>query len=234
MTILFVQSASNSSTTGSTLTITLGSNTTMGNCLVVASLGNDVSANPTITGITLGLAAGNFAHLVSAGTAGTTASINEIWADPNCAGGQTSVVITYSANVNGGLCAWVYEFSGIVTSSPLDQSSTNFTTTTNATFTSNTTGTTTQANELWFGAVDGRSTTITGPASPWINSTQITQNNRDLMAGYQIVSSTGTATYSGSYSPNSFSEASVVTLKGSGVAAAAAPVPYLSQYSGMF
>src|SRR5262249_17480804 len=36
---------------------------------------------------------------------------------------------------------------------------------------------------------------------------------KTLMAGYQIVSSTGTATYSGSYSPNSYEEAAVVTLK---------------------
>lgn len=225
--VAFVQSASGSATSGSTVTITLGSNTTAGNCLVVASNGNNSAANPTITGITLGGAAGNFAQLVSAGTVNTSADILEIWADPNCTGGQTSVVVTYSSALTVGI-VWVYEFSGIVTASPLDKSSTHFTTTQNATFDSGTTATTSQAVELWFGAVCGRSTTITGPASPWINSSQITVSNHDLVAGYQIVSSTGTADYSGSYSPNSFEESAVVTLKGT---AAAAPSGQLQPWA---
>lgn len=214
--VAFVQSASNTAAGGTTVTVTLSGNTGAGNCLVVATQGS-AGANPAVSGITLGGAAGNFAQLVSAGTAGTTESILEIWADPNCAGGQTSVVVTWAATLTAG-CVWVYEFSGIATASILDKSSTHFTTTTNATWDSGTTATTTQAVELWFGAACGRSTTITGPSSPWNNSTQISNTNRDLLVGYQIVSATGTADYSGSYSPNSFEESAVVTLKGTAAA----------------
>lgn len=200
----------------SSVTVTLGTATTAGNCLIVAATGADIGTNKAVTGVTLGGAAGNFAALVaSVGTGGTTAAFLDLWADPNCAGGQTSVAITWSGVNSHGVAAFVYEFSGLAAASILDQSSTNFTTSTNPTFSSGTTATTTQASELWFGAVGGFNTTITGPSSPWVNSSQIATGDgtRDLMAGYRIVSATGTASYAGSYSPNSFEESAVVALK---------------------
>lgn len=235
MTIAFVQSASNTGT-GTTITVTLSGNTTASNCLVVGSIASG-GTNPTITGITLGGAAGNFSAMTTvpgAGDTTTSAGLVEIWADPNCAGGQTSVVVTYSAASASGGAVWVYEFSGMASSSILDKRSMAFTTSTQATFNSGTTGTTTQASELWFGAAGGFNTTITGPASPWVNSSMLTSNNKNLIVGYDIVSSTGTAVYSGTYSPNSFEEAAVVTLLGAAAGPAAQPIPYLSQYNGMF
>lgn len=211
--VAFVQSANNSGTNGSTVTVTLGSATTAGNCLVVATQGADSSVNQAVSGITLGGSAGNFAALVSPiGTAGTTAGIVDMWADPNCAGGQTSVVVTWAGNNSHEIQVFVYEFSGLATSSLLDKSSTNFTTSPGGTWTSNATATTTQAVELWFGAVGSLNGTTTGPSSPWINSSQLGATGRTLLVGYQITSSTGTATYSGTFSVSQFSEVGVVTL----------------------
>lgn len=208
--VAIVQSASNTGT-GSSITITLGAGTTAADCVLSASIASG-SSNPTVTGITLGGAADHWAHLVSAGDTGTSAGLVETWADPACAAGQTSVVISFSAASANGGCAFAYEASGLGLSNILDQSASAFTTTTQATFSSGTTPATAQASELWFGAVGGFSTTITGPGAPWVNSTQINSGSKNFMVGYQVVSAVGTATYSGSYSPNSFEEASVVTL----------------------
>lgn len=234
--VLFVQAASNSGVNVSAVTVTLGAGTTGTNGLVTAASGSDSTTNPHVTGITLGGAADHFGALVSPiGTAGGTAAIIDLWADPNCAGGQTSVVVTWSGTGSHEEQAFVYEFSGLLNTnaaaSLLDKSSTNFTTTTNATFTSNATATTTQASELWFGAAGGFQTAITGPSSPWVNSSQLgSTSTRSLMAGYQIVSSTGTATYSGSYSPNSFSEAGVVALFAAAATAVSGTVQPLATF----
>ena len=221
--VAFVQSASSTSIVGATVTVTLSA-TTAGNCLVVASEASQGAANPTITGITLGGAADHFAQLAIVGDPTASVAFVEIWADPNCAGGQTSVVVTYSVNPPGTACVWVYEFSGIASSGILDKSSTAFTGSTQATWDSGATPTTTQASELWFGANAGFSTTTTGPSSPWNNSSVLTSGARNLIAGYQIVSSTGTADYSGTYSPNSYETAAVVTLKGAASAVTPPPV----------
>ena len=82
--------------TSATITVTLESATTAGNCLVVC-VANGGSFNGVVTGITLGGAAGNFGALASGGNPSTSAAVASIWADPNCAGGQTSVTITTTA-----------------------------------------------------------------------------------------------------------------------------------------
>lgn len=211
MAITLVQSKTGVGTSTS-LTVTLTSSTTAGNCLVVAvgAAGNSVG---TVSGITLGGAAGNFASAVAVAGPGSL-SDSEIWTDQNCAGGQTSVAITMSSLISGELFASVYEFSGILTSAAVDKTSTG-TTSGAAPFSSGTTATTTSPTELYVGitAEDGV-TGITGPSSPWINTALLGATTKTGMAGYQIVSATGTATYSGTYSGTSFGGTVVATIKG--------------------
>lgn len=200
-------------TSANTLTVTIPS-TTAGNCLVVcvgATSGNGTA--PTVTGVTLGGAAGNFSALVTkTATNGISAADGAfIWADPNCAGGQTSVVIS-GTNLNvasgtGGVV--VYEVSGLLLSAVLDKSSSGSSGTNTATWSSGTTATTTQTNEFWVGCVVGGGT-VTAPGAPWTDSGA---GFSHMAAGTQIVSATGTATYNSTQTTGIYS-AAVATLKG--------------------
>src|SRR6185437_3767951 len=181
-------------TSANTLTVTIPS-TTAGNCLIVC-VGSFNSTTPaTISGITLGGSADNFAAATSNNS--QTAAVF-IWCDPNCAGGQTSVVISGSNLVVGSGTGGVviYEVSGLATASVVDKVS-NSSAGVGSTFTSGTTATTTVANEFWVGIGIGSNGGATGPSSPWANTTP---GGGACVAGQQIVSSTGTATYSGSIS----------------------------------
>ena len=198
-------------TTAFAATITIPS-TTAGNCLIVCVCSDNNTA--AITGMTLGGSAGNFGQLISP-VVGVNETVN-IWADPNCAGGQTSVVISGTnlglGSVDGGVT--IYEVSGLVATlaALLDKSSSG---TGIGNFSSGTTATTTQASEIWIGANLNFGGSITGPGVPWANVTP----TGDCITGYQIVSSTGTATYSGSGGGGY--AAAVVTLKAAAAAAAA-------------
>lgn len=213
-----VQSKSGTITSGTTLTITLNSPTGAGNCLIVGVGAGQGTTNPTVSGITLGGAAGNFA----AGKAVNNNSDEacEIWVDQNCAGGQTSVVITFNAGSGSGQgnAAWVMEWTGIVPASPVDK--TNGATTFNASWSSGATGTLTQPSELIVGAVaifGSSSNTITGPSAPWTNLAQVNAGaaatGAALMVGYQAVTATTTQLYSGTDSGGSAYGAVIVTLK---------------------
>lgn len=243
MAITLVQHAQNNGSLVTSVTVTLGSNTTAGNCLVVCVATNNTTT--TISGITLGGSAGNFSQIVSQASPavfGSGASCF-IWADPNCAGGQTSVVVTFSASVKAAVD--VYEFSGLVASSVLDKSSTASGTSTS--WTSGTTATTALAAEAWVGvvAIDDNTGTPTGPFSSWTNETAqglggATATLQEI-SGYQITSSTGTATYSGSYAAAADYAGAVVTLKGAGLTLSlpaaqetiAAPAPGVSAGVGL-
>ena len=199
-------------TAGSSTSVTIPS-TTAGNCLVVCVMSENAAAAATVSGVTLGGSAGNFSQL--AGAAGSTGSEfcdAIIWADPNCAGGQTAIVISGShLNVgsgNGGVV--VFEVSGLVTSSVLDKSSTGGTT--GSSWSSGTTATTTQASEIWIGCADTFNT-ITAPGGSWTNTSP---SGGFSVAGYQVVSSTGTATYNSTQSSSGPYAAAVVTLLGLG------------------
>ena len=212
MAIAFVQQGSNTTAAAATVTVTLGQNTTAGNCLVVCTALGNSSQQQTVSSVTLGGAAGNFAQLAAVGNLVTGAEQLAAWADPNCAGGQTAVAVTWS----GGLAVMVYvfEFSGIVASSPLDQSVTfDSGGGSNSTF-SVTTGTLAQATEVAVGCAYGYNQTVTGPNSPWVNEATITSGPRDLQASYNIVNATTAVTYSGSFGASTFNGQILVTLKG--------------------
>jgi hypothetical protein len=196
-----VQSAQNQGT-GTTLTVTLSSNTTANNGLIVAVMAAGSTTNPTSVSMTLGGAAGNFAQRVSAAAA---SAFIAAWDDLLCTGGQTAVAITATGGSGTiGIQAAVYEFDNLLAQTAFDKSSTNASTTA---WTSNATATTAQAIEVAVGLVslDNFSTgafgTITGPASPWVNLSQqnLTVGSAGYiwMSGYEILGTTQAVTYSG-------------------------------------
>lgn len=206
------------------LTITLSA-TTPGNTLIALTGDVAVVSNGAVSGITLGGAAGNWAALASQGTGGDH-SIVSAWADPSCAGGQTSVVIsTTGGSGTENLFGWVLEWSGLLPGT-LDKSSggaNGFA----ASWDSGATAATTQASEVWFGVVAGTSSGtpgLTGPASPWVNQAQQVSGSAAAMCGYQVVSSTGTADYAGTASPTNTADILVVTVKATAAVLAAATV----------
>ena len=211
MSISVVQSktADALSTSITSLSLALSSSTTAGNTLVVAVSFIAGSTGVTVSGITLGGSAGNFAKAVGSGNPhGLDA---EIWCDPNCAGGDTSVVISFTGGNATDAFAWAYEVSGLA-SSPVDKSSSGAPSG-EGDWSSGTTATTSQATEIWFGVAVGEDAASPSSPSGWTNTALNGSGEEWGQAGYQIVSSTGTATYSGT--PSVYYAAAVVTLEGS-------------------
>jgi hypothetical protein len=206
------------------VTVTLGTATTAGNCLVVVADTGNATTNAKVSAVTLGGSAGNFGSLYENGTV-TSTVVADFWADPSCAGGQTSVAVSTSGGSGTGYCnVSVLEVSGLAAALAglLDQDAGSAASGTN--WTSTATGATSQAGELWVGTVGCYShNTITGPSSPWVNLAQ--QDNTaqvSSMTGYQAVSSTGTAVYAGTLGSSGNYLAAVVTLKAAGVVPAGA------------
>jgi hypothetical protein len=200
-----VQTKQGSSASNS-LTITLDAATTAGNALIVVLASGGTTTNPSsISSITLGGSADHFAQVSTFGS-GSDPAIGAVWLDLNCAGGQTSVVITASGGTGSlATTASVYEFAGLYPVSSFDQTAGSAGTATS--WSSGASPTTTQATEFWVGGIfliDSGTPTLTGPSSPWTNLAQVNQAqgsfNARWMSGWQIVSSTGTATYSGTSS----------------------------------
>lgn len=212
------------SASGGAVTVTIPS-TTATNLLAVAlmSLGSG-GANPSaVTSVTLGGSAGNFSSREIQGASSGTVPLVALWACENIAGGQTSVVITMTGGTGSvGVIPYVFEISGMPTTAggATDQAAGN-TNPGSTAFSSGATPTTTEASEIWIGIgayAAGSSKTITGPASPWTNLTASSATIGGVacgaVAGYQIVSSTGTATYSGTISTSEDWAAAVITLQG--------------------
>ena len=98
------------------------------------------------TGVTWSKQVGN--HL---GTDGSGYDDSEIWLGIVGSGASTSVTVTLSGSADYGAAADICEYSGVATSSSLDQTST---ATGSSTSTSTgTTATTTVPNELWIGSI---------------------------------------------------------------------------------
>lgn len=241
MAITVVQHASNAeqftSGTSGTINATFGSNTTAGNCLIaVFSQDNSSTLSPTLSSVTTNGSSENWADS-GASFAGDGFFL---YIDPNTGGSQTIIDVTFAfggtATTSNSLAIVLdtFEVSGLATTSVVDRIQNNSPGTTGTSWTSNATSTTTEAAEFWIGAVnpyDGgaanQSITITGPSSPWTNEAQLTTSTQEggtgtshkyflaQMSGYQIVSATGTATYSGTNTGSGvFYTAGVATLKG--------------------
>jgi hypothetical protein len=227
-----IQSKQGHSTT-SPLNITLDSATTAGNGLIVV-IGHTGSTNDgTVSGITLGGAAGNFASAASSGNPAADAVVTDCWLDLNCAGGQTAVSVSFTGAAGTiDFYATVYERDDLLTASAFDKSSGNPVNGSASSWTSNATATTTQAVEVWVGGVllvGASALTPTGPSSPWNNLTALTNNNGGTqtawLSGWEAVTATGTATYSGTVSPAASVgyTALAVTLKAVAAAAPSGP-----------
>lgn len=197
----------------SSITNTLGSNVTAGNC-VVAVIGISGAAASVISSVKLGTNADNWASAIGSSN-GTTVS-TAIWVDPVSVGGINTVVTTASGTHLA--FVYVYEFSGVTTSSPVDRTSTS--TGTGISWTSATTSVTTQSVESWIGGVTvNAAANQSGPASPWTNETGANNSNiaNAGISGYQITSSTGAATYAGTSASSAAWAGAVVTLMSTGV-----------------
>lgn len=212
-----IQAAVGSAAASST-TVTLPSPTTHGNCLIALIGDSANTANGTPSGITLGGSADNWTQAAIMGTSGDHAIVAG-WVDPNCAGGQTSVVITTTGGTGDLLFAWVFEFSGLTGTVDVSSGGANGAQTT---WTSGTTGSTTQASEVAFGITAGACTgtpgsqVLTPPASPWVNESQQsllgTNHTKFAICGYQILSATGTQVYAGTASQSNTNDTLVFTL----------------------
>jgi hypothetical protein len=197
--ISLVQATSATGTTAS-LTLTFGSATTAGNAVIVCWGFFGSTGQATAVSAKIG---GNADHF--------TAELNMsgfeagLLVDYNIGQSSTSVVITWTGS-SGNLVTvgYAYEVSGLVTTSSIVDQTIN-TEASSLSWTSGTSSTTTQANEFWVGygsSVATASQTVTGPTSPWNNEAVTHGSNSgqliNAISGYQIVSSTGTVTYSGS------------------------------------
>ena len=237
MTISVVQTASTSAVSGSTLSLTLSAPTTAGNCLILVT-----GCGPGgVSGVTFGGGStDNWTAQVTFADPGTGQP--DIWADPACLAGQSTINISLADPASLGYltAAIVLEVSGLAATSPLDLHATSQASAASgsAAWTSGSTGTTSQAAELWIGAVFGYSSgggavTVTGPSSPWVNETQVTPSTGIfLYAGYQITAATGAAAYSGTVSGvpdhDLYYAAAVATFRASSGAAGAAALAPLS------
>lgn len=237
MTIAVVQHAGTptaftSGTTG-TSSQSFAANTTAGNCLVaVFSLGG-ATATPTVVSVTTNGVAENWVLAKADADGFIYWYVNE-----NTAGGQKIIDIAlafgFTATTSNSVCVVpdIFEVSGLGATVTVDRTITaDQDTTPGTSWSSGATLTTTQPDEIWFGGVavspsaSNTTPTIT-PSGAWTLEATISSSiqvggtstsDKFITAqrtGYQIVSSTGTATYSGTSSASSFWNAGAVTLSG--------------------
>ena len=231
--------------TSGVATATFGSNTGAGNTLV-ACIGLDGGgATPTISSVTTNGSAENWAKAVS-----DSSVIVSTFTNPGTAGGQTvidvNVTFGFTATTSSSVAVVVdiFEFSGMLQSSVVDKTSANDQSTT--AWTSNATASTTHNVEVLVGfdmlepGTANATGTITGPTGSWINESTGSTSYQSggtgtadkffmyQLAGYQITSTTGTATYSGTSTVSTGSAtnfSAVVTLIGASAAAGQASQP---------
>lgn len=195
MAISRIQSTTATTTAGSTIAVTYGSSPTNGNFLV-ATISTKRTTSP-VTSITQTGAT----WVLAISIVGTTIGANnttDIWYAENISGASTSVTVNLGGSTNAS-CVFA-EYSGLATSSTLDQTASDADDYGTRTNTTGTTSTTTKANELWIGGI----TDNTGSA--WIGAgggfTKVAESLGTLVCtafDELIVSSTGTAVTSNSH-----------------------------------
>lgn len=152
---------------------------------------------------------------------GTTSSdgCTAVYYVESCNSGATTATFAVSANAN--LQGTVLEFSGMATSSSIDQITSKANSSAVATADGGTTATTGQTAEVWF----GHCTSIGGDVTTWTPGTGYTKpataSGVRIAQEYQIVSATGTANATFGISPSrayachttTFKAASAATFK---------------------
>jgi hypothetical protein len=210
--------ANHSSSLVTALTVTLSTPAKAGNCLVACIGGYDTNV---VTGVVSSASADQWGT-TAAVTASTGAETCEIWTDPDCAGGNATVSCSVT---NGGLVIMqVFEFAGVAASSPVDGSPASAVSALQvSSWSSGATGTA-SAGDLVIGASCGFSGsgayTLTGPGGSWTNEAYIATSLSSiwvrLITGYQVLSGSGAATYSGTSSHAQAYGAAAIALKASG------------------
>lgn len=203
-----------------TLAVTIPATGT-GNALVVCSSAAATGAtNPNVTGVTLGGSASGWAVVKSIISSSWNSA--EIWWCPTAASGQTAITVTYANGAGSAVtCAYVYEVSGLGTAVDQTAGAGSATGGSPATVSSGATATTTVPASFWAGIVSSFHSSASSftPIGAWTNATQDSQNVSGLfmqaMAGYQIVSANGQATYSATITDSAWS-AAVATFGSSG------------------
>jgi hypothetical protein len=193
MTAAFVQAAKNSANTVNFLNLTFASMPTNGNTILmgVNYAGGGPSTSVVQTGVT---------WVLDDSSTSSFAWNFELWRGTVGPGAGMSLTINGTVGCNP--CAIAEEWSGL-TASPLDQHAMNSSgPSATATASTATTGTTTQANELWWGFIEAfASVAGTGAQSNPTNGFTInTQEPDDAVSDqaqmatvFKIVTSTGTA-----------------------------------------
>jgi hypothetical protein len=172
--------------------VSFTSNTTAGNCIVIML--TDEGGITATSAAKIGGSTDNFAKLEEKSIAPVSPSLySAIWADTNCAGGQTALTWTDTGTANLSTY-WIGEFSGVAATSAFDTGNTASGSTTpwSCAFTS------TSANELWLGALAVGTGSSSGSAGHgWTFVTQTNGGGATNVFGWQVVSSIATATFSG-------------------------------------
>jgi hypothetical protein len=133
----------------------------------------------------------------------STGTANGIWTFPNCSGAGGAPTVTLTGSFSAGIYMIIEEWGGVLATSPLDQTGTNDGLTVSS-FTVSTGGATTQAVELCLvsvGTVGSRSVTGTG------GYTKDTSADGFLAALYNITSSTGVQTATGTFASTTYGAA---------------------------
>jgi YD repeat-containing protein len=162
--IQLVQSATANYTTSnkSSITVTLPANVTAGDALVLMVADNPKTSIPKVSTVT-----GGGVTWVRGANGGTNAAgDDEVWYGVNSTGGSgtTTITATMTAGTDT-LAAYVAEYSGVATTSPLDTSGTNSGTGPTATSPSLTT---TTAGDLVVETTNLFNSVVTQPGLPWI------------------------------------------------------------------
>ena len=209
MTIAYVQSKSIATASALSVNVTLTSNVTAGNALIAGGYdGNGINQTDTVSDT---VNAGNYANdnSVNLTTDGDTVGI---FSKLNAGAGSTKITLTRSTT-GGSLRLVAHEYSGLATSSALDQTATGHNTSSTSGTTSNVT--TTQANELIFCVLG-----CAGADTVTSNSPFTQRENTGFPGGFasqdQVVSSTGTFAANYTISPADEYGAIIATYKAPG------------------
>lgn len=211
MALGLAQAAVSNLGTSSTLTLTFGQNTKIGNCLVVGAGTTEAGSTTTVSGMTIGGAADHFAKGTSYRY--STDADCEIWVDYGLTVASTSLVITFGvANYN---FAWAMEWGGIISGTPDQALSTG---NQSNTWSTGASGTLAQPVEVVFGAVctDNNSTIVPPTTGGWTELGVLgpQASNYQFAMGYQITSATTALTYNGtSGGATGYWAASLLSLK---------------------
>ena len=225
--ITIVQTASGSHQNPGTFTgLNFASNITAGNDVIILAVGGSGTSGFRYTGATPS-ASGQNGTLVSgasgtsgqaAGSGGSTYCTVAIGYVANCPGGSSAVNLTptggYSGTAYAALVA--FEVSGLYLSNGGAVDLSNFSssaTSTETSWNSGSTGTLTDAVELAVGiAVAQADNSITGPSSPWTNTSGAFGSSvGSYIGGYQVTAATTGLSYSYTLSAD-YTVSSIVTF----------------------